>query len=193
MATNLFEGQRPERPTHRMNHSERTRERSEPRHAEEDPSSHVEASIIANPLIRVAVPERGRRALEPDTRPGRAFAISVQRVIATLVPAEGHLRIARAADALGLSVRTLQRRLAQEGLSFEELLRADRLAKATRLLETTSATVLEIALALGYSDHAHFTRAFHRWRGIAPLAYRRSLMSREHSHADMHARDQYAP
>jgi len=132
-------------------------------------------------------------ALELDSRPGRAFAISVQRVIGTLVPAHGHLRIARAAEALGLSVRTLQRRLAQEGLSFEELLRADRLGKATVLLETTRATVLEIALALGYSDHAHFTRAFHRWWGIAPLAYRRSSMAGGHSHADVHARDQYAP
>jgi AraC-like DNA-binding protein len=128
-----------------------------------------------------------------DTRPGRAFVISVQRVIATLVPAHGHLRIARAAEALGLSVRTLQRRLAQEGLGFEQLLQADRLGKATVLLETTRATVLEIALELGYSDHAHFTRAFHRWRGIAPLAYRRSSVARVHSHADVQARDQYAP
>jgi AraC-like DNA-binding protein len=142
---------------------------------------------------RLAVRERDGCALEPDTRPGRALAISVQRVIATLVPAEGHLRISGAAAALGLSVRTLQRRLAQEGLRFEELLQADRLAKATRLLDTTSATVLEIALALGYSDHAHFTRAFRRWQGIPPLSYRRSSMSRGHSHADVHARDQYAP
>jgi AraC-like DNA-binding protein len=193
MGAPQFEGQRQARPKHRMNHSERTRERSETRHAQEDPISHVEASIIANPPIRVAVLERGRCALEPDPRPGRAFAMSVRRVIATLVPAHGHLRIARAAEALGLSVRTLQRRLAQEGLSFEELLRTDRLGKATVLLETTRATVLEIALALGYSDHAHFTRAFHRWRGIAPLAYRQSSTARGHSHADVHAREQHAP
>ncbi len=147
---------------------------------------------MANPLIRGAVLERGRCAGEPDPHPARAFASSVRRVIATIVPEHGHLRIARAAEALGLSVRTLQRRLAQEGLSFEELLRADRLGKATVLLETTRATVLEIALSLGYSDHAHFTRAFHRWRGIAPLAYRRSTAPR-HSHADVHAREQHAP
>ena len=175
------------------NHSERIGEGSEPRYAQEDPSAHVEASIIADLLNHVAVLERAPCALEPQTRPAGAFAISVRRVIATLVPAEGHLRIASVAEALGLKVRTLQRRLAEERSSFEELLQADRLGKASLLLETTRATVLEIALAVGYSDHPHFTRAFRRWRGVTPMAYRRSSMARRHSHAHVHAPEQHTP
>jgi AraC-like DNA-binding protein len=110
----------------------------------------------------------------------------VQRVIATRVPAEGHLRIAEVAEALDISVRTLQRHLAHEGFTFQEILRTDRLEKAMRLLETTRATVLDIALALGYSDHAHFTRAFHRARGIAPSAHRRAARAARYPEADAH-------
>jgi AraC-like DNA-binding protein len=191
MGRHLFEGKCPERRNRWRNHSEGIGERSAPRHAQEDRSSHVEASIIANRLNHVAVLERAPCALEPETSPAGAFAISVRRMIATLVPAEGHLRIASVAEALGLRVRTLQRRLAEERSSFEELLQADRLGRASLLLETTRATILEIALALGYSDHPHFTRAFRRWRGVTPLAYRRSSMARRH--ARVHAPEQHIP
>jgi AraC-like DNA-binding protein len=106
--------------------------------------------------------------------PARDFAGSVQQVIAALAPGNGHPRIGATADALSVSVRTLQRRLAENGLSFEGLLRSDRLETAAHLLQTTDAKVLEIALDLGYSDHAHFTRAFRRWTGMSPLAYRQA-------------------
>jgi len=102
------------------------------------------------------------------------FVRSVHRVIGALHPTVGRSRIGMTADALDVSVRTLQRRLAEKGLTFETLLRADRLGLAARLLETTDARVLDIALELGYSDHAHFTRAFRRWTGLAPLHYRRA-------------------
>jgi len=46
-------------------------------------------------------------------------------------------------------------------------------AAAAALLRGGYAKILDIALDLGYSDHAHFTRAFHRWAGTAPREFRR--------------------
>jgi AraC-like DNA-binding protein len=142
-----------------------------------------EATTVTFPSVLLAcrlAPAAPGSAPEPSVRewldagPARDFTGSLQQVIATLTPTHGHPRIGLAATALGVSVRTLQRRLAEAGLSFEVLVRTDRLDRAARLLETTRSTVLDIALDLGYSDHAHFTRAFRRWTGLAPLAYRRA-------------------
>ncbi|MCW5893136.1 MAG: helix-turn-helix transcriptional regulator [bacterium] len=80
------------------------------------------------------------------------------------------------ATALGTSVRTLQRRLAEQGCSVESLLATRRRVAALRLLGDTDAKVVDIAFDLGYSDHAHFTRAFRRWTGQSPIAYRRARL-----------------
>lgn len=75
------------------------------------------------------------------------------------------------ARVLGMAPRTLQRRLDAAGLTFEGLvddLRRD-LAQS-RLRE--GATITDTAMSLGYSDTAHFTRAFRRWTGMTPSAFR---------------------
>ena len=75
------------------------------------------------------------------------------------------------ADRLGLHPRTLSRRLGQRGTSFRRLVDDERLARARRLLETGS-TVEQVAHRLGYSDGTAFARAFKRWTGSTPAAYR---------------------
>jgi AraC-like DNA-binding protein len=76
------------------------------------------------------------------------------------------------AEFVGMSVRTLQRRLAQAGTSHHMLVARARFATAAAVLERTDAKILELALDLGYSDHANFTRAFRHWAGCAPREYR---------------------
>jgi AraC-like DNA-binding protein len=71
-----------------------------------------------------------------------------------------------------MSVRTLQRRLAQAGASHNVLVAQARFATAAVVLERPDAKILELALDLGYSDHANFTRAFRRWAGCAPREFR---------------------
>ena len=80
-----------------------------------------------------------------------------------------------AAAALGLSSRTLQRRLALLDLSFEALTDRRRRHRAAILLADPDFRVIDVAMALGYSDNAHFTRAFHRWHGQSPVGFRRQL------------------
>jgi AraC-like DNA-binding protein len=74
---------------------------------------------------------------------------------------------------LKMSKRTLQRRLAAEGTSFENLLGRVALARACDLL-LAGAEVTAVAFELGYSDPAHFTRAFKRVTGENPRAWRRA-------------------
>jgi AraC-like DNA-binding protein len=109
--------------------------------------------------------------------PAGDFAGSIVQVI-EMLSGEGYPHIGLTADVLGMSVRSLQRHLAAAGLTHVSLVARARLATAAALLEETDAKILDIALDLGYSDHAHFTRAFRRWTGRSPQAFRRECRRR---------------
>jgi AraC-like DNA-binding protein len=85
--------------------------------------------------------------------------------------------IGMVADVLGMSPRTLQRRLAEAGTGYARLLTQARFGMAVHLLATPRVKCVDIALELGYSDHAHFTRAFRQWTGTAPREFRRRTAS----------------
>jgi AraC-like DNA-binding protein len=78
-----------------------------------------------------------------------------------------------AAAALGLSRRTLFRRLTDEGITFQELLNQTRASLACEYLENTQLTVSEIAERCGFGDEANFRKAFTSWRGATPSAWRK--------------------
>ena len=78
------------------------------------------------------------------------------------------------AMALGMSQRTLQRKLGESGLTYQAMLDETRHELARRYLDDRSKTVTEIAFLLGFSEQSAFTRAFRRWSGMAPSAYRES-------------------
>ncbi len=82
-----------------------------------------------------------------------------------------------AARNLGLSVRTLIRRLRKDGTSFQAVRDKARQDLALRLLRKPNLTVEEIALAVGFSGAANFSRAFKRWFGSSPVRYRREHIS----------------
>ncbi len=81
--------------------------------------------------------------------------------------------LADAARGLGLSTRTLHRRLEQEGTSFREIKDALRREIALALLEKSELSVAEIAGELGYSEPSAFFRAFQGWTGVAPTVHRK--------------------
>ena len=91
---------------------------------------------------------------------------------------QGHPGILRTAAALGSSVRTVQRRLAREGLTYSDIVDRVRHQEARRLLEVPGIRLADIATDLGFGDPSSFTRAFGRWAGTAPIRYRRSLRER---------------
>jgi AraC-like DNA-binding protein len=104
--------------------------------------------------------------------PAQDFLGSVLQIV-EMLSWEGYPDIHATAQLLGMSVRTLQRHLAAAGFTHESVVGRARFATAAALLEETDSKILDIALDLGYSDHAHFTRAFRRWAGCSPQEFRR--------------------
>ena len=82
------------------------------------------------------------------------------------------LRINEIANALDLSVRTLQRRLAEHGLVFSELVEQTRVDLARELLRDPDIRIRDIASETGYAESSNFARAFRRVTGISPHEYR---------------------
>lgn len=77
------------------------------------------------------------------------------------------------APALGMSVRTLQRRLKEAGMDFEDELDRMRQDLAEQLLLHSALSVADVANELGYRCAASFSRAHQRWFGMSPLMHRR--------------------
>lgn len=80
--------------------------------------------------------------------------------------------VSRVAQLLHMSARTLQRQLAQEGLSFDSVLDSERAALARHHLEEGRLSLGELAFVLGYSEPRALARAFKRWTGTTPSEFR---------------------
>jgi AraC-like DNA-binding protein len=103
------------------------------------------------------------------------FANDVRRVLATSLR-DKTTPLHRLAEAFGISPRTVQRRLAEQGQSLRELYDQVRLEQAARYLEGSGA-VAEIGPQLGFDAPSSFHRAFGRWTGLTPLEFRARLRS----------------
>ncbi len=85
---------------------------------------------------------------------------------------EGVPAVSDVARHLAMSGRTLQRRLAEQGLSYQNLVDEARRRLAQRLLRDTDYSLVEIAFMTGFAEQSSFTRAFKRWAGQTPRSYR---------------------
>jgi AraC-like DNA-binding protein len=85
----------------------------------------------------------------------------------------GNATVAHIAKRLGVSPRTLTRKLEREGTTYKDLLEDLRKTLAMRYLESRDLQLSEVALRLGFSQSAAFHRAFRRWTGHTPLQHRR--------------------
>jgi len=80
------------------------------------------------------------------------------------------------ATKLHMSSRTLKRKLAEAGTSFQKILDEQRHRDALRLMANPDLDIGQIAAILGYTDPAHFTRAFRRWSGETPSRARERVL-----------------
>ena len=104
--------------------------------------------------------------------PMDGVALDVRRALASRVGG-GDTRIQAVARMLATSARSLQRRLAAAGFSFQQLLDLARRDAAERYLSESPLSIGEVAYLLGYSEPAAFNRAFRRWRHETPQAFRK--------------------
>jgi AraC-like DNA-binding protein len=73
---------------------------------------------------------------------------------------------------MGMGNRTLARRLAENGVSFRDLIQKAQESIAIDLLKNTSRSIAEIAFETGFSEQSAFNRAFKRWTGQTPVEFR---------------------
>ncbi len=99
------------------------------------------------------------------------LAEKVKAVIVELLPS-GQVTDAKVAHELFMTPRTLQRRLKERGTTFKSLLTEVRHELATHYLRDGRYSLSEISYLLGFSELSAFSRAFKRWAGVAPSAYR---------------------
>ncbi len=118
------------------------------------PQTHYNTVIGTNHLsMPESFPEGLRSAITPY--------LGTQKLNKTLL-----------SEIVGLSPRTLQRRLAEQHTSYSRVLDQARLLKALDMLKETDATCLDISLMLGYENASTLTRSFRRWMGVSPREYR---------------------
>jgi AraC-like DNA-binding protein len=127
------------------------------------------SEMLAWPMQDIGLPNKLQR-LNPIAN---TFVGSLNEIIAVQLKYRS-VDIQRVADMAGLSKRTLQRRLADVHLDYSTLIDHIWLQLALRLLQRIDVPLNEVAYELGYSDVAHFTRAFRRWTALTPGEYRRA-------------------
>ncbi|MGM0564496.1 MAG: helix-turn-helix domain-containing protein [Pseudomonadota bacterium] len=86
------------------------------------------------------------------------------------------------ASHFNMTGRTLQRRLQQEELNFQQVLDRARFKRACDLLQDSGNSIEQISDALGFSDRRSFTRSFSRWSGFTPSQYRKMMPEGRRSH-----------
>jgi len=111
-------------------------------------------------LIKCCEEARSHRTI------GSTFRVDVENSIAPLLP-HGKARVPEIARRLGMSPRTLQRRLAAEGLTFATVIDRLRADLARRYLQD-NLPISKIAWLLGYREVSAFTHAYKRWTGRSP-------------------------
>ncbi|MCA1300572.1 helix-turn-helix domain-containing protein [Stappia indica] len=108
--------------------------------------------------------------LKPLRGDGR-FTSSVHVLVAAMLE-DGVPTVMDIAQAAGMSSRTMQRRLQEEGQSFKQVLDAVRQEQAELELKSSGAPMSQVAASLGYRRQASLTRSMRRWTGVSPIAYR---------------------
>ncbi len=123
-----------------------------------------------DPVLRSVLEQHaaGIAARIPETD---TLALEVRHVLASRI-AKGDTEIQSVARALATSTRSLQRRLAGAGLSYQQLLDLTRRDAAGEYLNNPTLSIGEVAYLLGYSEPAAFHRAFKRWNGMTPQSFR---------------------
>ncbi len=112
--------------------------------------------------------DKEMEALQPAPSFERALAEHISEGLSNGIP-----KAAAVARAVGVSERTLFRRLAETGLTYQEVLENTQKSLAESLLSESQFSIAEVAFLTGFSEQSTFSRAFKRWAGQTPGAFRK--------------------
>jgi AraC-like DNA-binding protein len=125
------------------------------------PTANAELALASEQVVRNYLARLDRHDV----------AAAARRAIVESLPA-GRTSQSTVARVLNLGMRTLQRRLEDQGLTFKGLLEATRRELAVEYLRDANRSVSETAYLVGFSDLSNFSNAFKRWTGQTPSAFR---------------------
>jgi len=133
------------------------------------PARDMERRVAgADPMMRAMLEERIGHL---KARPGCEFSDDVRRLLRTRLTSH-RCSADDAAELLAMHRRTLSRHLKSSGLGYRGITNEIRFEIARQLLQDSQVSLAQISAALGYSEASAFTRAFRRWSGQTPTAWR---------------------
>lgn len=137
------------------------------------------AITVTPHVLHAALPRTDARPLDPSelaawchTKPAVDLVASLRQWLGSVL-GTGGIHIDAVGATIGVTPRTLQRRLSEAGTSYARVLGQARFDAASRLLARDVMPIRDVARRVGYRDAAHLTRAFRRWSGTTPSQYRR--------------------
>jgi AraC-like DNA-binding protein len=136
------------------------------------PQRVMELPIVSDDSHLLRILEVHADALLSERRTETGLRSLVEDRLHSALPS-GRVQAEAVAEQLGMSVRSLRRRLAEEGTSFAKVLDRLRNRLALRYLEDDHASLKQIAWLLGYSESGAFNHAFQRWFGTSPRGARK--------------------
>lgn len=137
------------------------------------PMSLLDAPLVHHDesILRVLRLQADQMLAELENKEG--LAVKIRRAVVSTFPDEPATP-ERLARTLGMTGRSLRRRLHQEGHTFQEVVADAMRDIACTMLRNPSTTIQETAYRLGFSESSAFHRAFKRWTGMTPAEWRRS-------------------
>jgi AraC-like DNA-binding protein len=122
----------------------------------------------ADPMLRALLEERVSQMKGVQ---GSEFSDDIRRLLRTRLTSN-RCSADDIADLLAMHRRTLSRHLKSSGMGYRAITNEIRFEIARQLLQDTQVPLAQIAAALGFSEASAFTRAFRRWSGQTPTAWR---------------------
>ena len=136
------------------------------------PEGSMELPLVgADPRLNKILLKVCDEALAAHSGNASAFRVTVENTMGPLLP-HGEARVDVVAKKLGMSKRTLARRLSAEGVTFMELLQQLKESLASRYLEDDGVPISKIAWLLGFEEVSSFSHACRRWMGKSPRQLR---------------------
>lgn len=140
----------------------------------------VPNAVLSLPLRPPTPRPRNKASIQKwkDGAPELDLVSAVRELLCSIVRIgeQDSVKLETVADICGLSVRTLQRRLAANRQSYHKLLDQARYQVASDLVVEPDLLIADIAERTGYENPQHFVRAFKRWTGMTPGFYRKSVL-----------------
>lgn len=133
------------------------------------PNSYLSLPYHANTVYSACHP--------PEDEPSGYEIVETLKLMLPSYLDGGVPTLAQVAEMAGVSARTFQRKLSSVDFLYSDIVDSVRFDRSSTLLRETDAKIIDIAFASGYSDPAHFSRAFRRIAGITPRQFREQSQS----------------